>query len=83
MLVSKDNVIPVNNMPFEIGAIAGCAISTPYRAIKNAGDIMEKDIAIIGLGGVGIHALCFKPRDNCLQNFMEAVFVSKLLQSLG
>ncbi|MEM3708938.1 MAG: zinc-binding dehydrogenase [Nitrososphaerales archaeon] len=57
MLVLKDNVISVNNMPFEIGAIAGCAISTPYRAIKNVGGVEGKDVAIIGLGGVGMHAV--------------------------
>lgn len=57
ILVLKDNVVPVNNMPFEIGAIAGCAVSTPYRAIKNAGGVEGKDVAIIGLGGIGIHAV--------------------------
>jgi propanol-preferring alcohol dehydrogenase len=45
-----------SNIPFEQGAILGCAVSTPYHAFKRA-DLKKDEMAcIIGIGGVGYHA---------------------------
>jgi propanol-preferring alcohol dehydrogenase len=44
-------------IPFEEGAIMGCAVSTAYHALRR-GRVQQKDtVAIIGVGGVGMHAV--------------------------
>jgi propanol-preferring alcohol dehydrogenase len=54
------------NIEFPIGAICGCAVVTAYHALKRGGiggdlkkppDFIIKDIAVIGVGGVGYHAI--------------------------
>ncbi|GIX42339.1 MAG: alcohol dehydrogenase [Leptospiraceae bacterium] len=46
------------NIPFEEGAILADAVSTPYHAIKYAGNFQKgQNILIIGCGGLGIHAI--------------------------
>jgi propanol-preferring alcohol dehydrogenase len=58
ILVNKDNVVRLpENIDYEVGAIIGCAVITPYHAIKEVGGVEDKDIAVIGLGGVGIHGV--------------------------
>lgn len=58
MVVSEDNIVPLpNNISFEEGSITGCAVVTPYHAIKAVDGVWDRDVAVIGLGGVGIHGV--------------------------
>ncbi len=52
---SRNLVLKPKHISFDEAAILGCAVVTPYHAIKNVGGVMNKSIAIVGLGGVGIH----------------------------
>ncbi len=46
------------NIPFEEAAILADAVSTPYHAIKYAGNLQKnQNILVIGCGGLGIHAI--------------------------
>ncbi len=45
------------NISFEEGAISGCALVTPFHAIKMSGLSSGETVAVIGLGGVGINAI--------------------------
>lgn len=44
-----------SNIPFDQGAVLGCAVSTPYHAFKRAGLKKGQTAALIGIGGVGYH----------------------------
>jgi len=46
-----------DNISFEEGAISGCALVTPFHAIKISRLSPGESVAIIGLGGVGINAV--------------------------
>lgn len=47
-----------DEIPFIEGAILADAVSTPYHAVKYQGEIKPGDtVAIIGCGGLGIHAV--------------------------
>jgi len=46
-----------DKVPFEWGAIAGCAVSTAYHAVNVSG-LKKGDVVIVfGVGGVGLHAV--------------------------
>ncbi len=45
------------NLGFKAGVLMGCAFPTGYGMVKNFGDIKNKKILIIGLGGVGLSIL--------------------------
>ena len=46
-----------DSVPFEEGAIIGCAVSTAYHAL-NMGKMEKGDtVAVFGLGGVGMHVV--------------------------
>ncbi len=46
-------------VPFDQGAILGCAVSTPFHALK-IGEFQPGDtVAVFGLGGVGMHAVAW------------------------
>jgi len=45
------------NIPFDEGAILGCAVVTPYHALRMADIKVGDTVAIYGAGGVGIHAV--------------------------
>jgi len=46
-------------VPFDQGAIIGCAVSTPFHALK-IGEFQPGDtVAVFGLGGVGMHAVAW------------------------
>ncbi|RLI06545.1 hypothetical protein DRO24_04805 [Candidatus Bathyarchaeota archaeon] len=45
------------NIPFDEGAILGCAVVTPYHALRVAEVRAGDHVAIYGAGGVGIHAV--------------------------
>ncbi|GBF43599.1 Zn-dependent alcohol dehydrogenase [Leptospira ellinghausenii] len=51
------HVLP-DEIPFAEGAILADAVSTPYHAIKYQGELKAgESVAIIGCGGLGIHAV--------------------------
>jgi len=46
-------------MPFEQGAIVGCAVSTAFHALR-VGEFQPGDsVAVFGLGGVGMHVVAW------------------------
>ncbi len=46
------------SIPFAEGAILADAVSTPYHALKNQGELKPgDDVCIVGCGGLGIHAV--------------------------
>jgi len=63
------NVLPLpETVPFEQGAILGCAVSTAYHALKRARVEPTDTVVIYGVGGLGAHAVqlaaaVFKARD--------------------
>ena len=46
-----------DRIPFEQGAIMGCAVSTAYHALRRARLQPKEAVAIIGVGGLGMHAV--------------------------
>ncbi len=44
-------------IPFDQGAIIGCAVSTAYHALKRGRLKRGETVAIIGIGGLGMHAV--------------------------
>ncbi len=46
-----------DHVPFEWGAIAACAVSTPYHALTIAGLKAGDTALVFGVGGVGLHAV--------------------------
>ncbi|MBW2559044.1 MAG: zinc-binding dehydrogenase [Deltaproteobacteria bacterium] len=59
MAVPSRNLVKLpDNVPFDQGAICTDAVATPYHAVKTQGRIKLSDtVAIIGLGGLGVHAI--------------------------
>ena len=45
------------NIPFDQGAILGCAVVTPYHSLSIAEIAPGDTVVIYGIGGVGIHAV--------------------------
>ncbi len=57
-LVPERNLLKLpSNISFEYGAISGCALVTPFHAVKMSGLFPGESVAVIGLGGVGINAI--------------------------
>lgn len=51
-------LVPVpGTMPFEQAAILADAVATPYHALKRGGINEDLTCAIVGLGGLGMHAI--------------------------
>jgi propanol-preferring alcohol dehydrogenase len=46
-----------SSIPFEQGAIIGCAVSTAFHALKRGRVNAGETVVIYGVGGVGIHAV--------------------------
>jgi 2-desacetyl-2-hydroxyethyl bacteriochlorophyllide A dehydrogenase len=46
-----------DSVPFEQASVAGCAASTAYHAINCGGISAADNVAIFGIGGVGLHAV--------------------------
>ncbi|MEM1589346.1 MAG: zinc-binding dehydrogenase [Candidatus Bathyarchaeia archaeon] len=52
------NIIKLPNLiPFEQGAIIGCAVSTAFHALRRARINAGETVVVYGVGGVGIHAV--------------------------
>jgi propanol-preferring alcohol dehydrogenase len=45
------------SVPFEQGAILGCAVSTAYHALRRARLQPKDTLVVIGVGGLGMHAV--------------------------
>lgn len=56
--VPATSTVPLpDRIPFEQGAIIGCAVSTAYHALTRGRLRRGETIAIIGVGGLGMHAI--------------------------
>jgi len=44
-------------IPFEQGAIMGCAVPTAYHALKRSGVKPKETVLVLGVGGLGMHAV--------------------------
>jgi alcohol dehydrogenase, propanol-preferring len=52
------NLLPLPDLiPFEQGAILGCAVSTAYHAPKRGRMSPGENVVVYGIGGLGIHAV--------------------------
>ncbi|KUI15681.1 alcohol dehydrogenase [Mycolicibacterium acapulense] len=59
MVVHKSSVVKIDeSIPFEVACLVGCGITTGYGSAVRSGDIRPgEDVAIVGVGGVGMGAL--------------------------
>lgn len=58
VVADPDLLAPIpTEVPFHEAAIVVDAVATPYHALKRAGLAEGSTVAIIGLGGLGMHAL--------------------------
>lgn len=58
MKAPERNLVPIpDGVSFEQGAICVGAISAPLHAVKRAGMVLGQTVALVGAGGVGLHAL--------------------------
>ena len=52
------NLIPVpDNMDFPFAALAGGVVAVPLLAIRNLGDLINRDVVVIGTGGLAMVAI--------------------------
>jgi S-(hydroxymethyl)glutathione dehydrogenase/alcohol dehydrogenase len=58
-VVSERSCVPIGKeVPFDIAALVGCAITTGMGAVWNTGGVRPGDrVAVIGAGGVGLSAV--------------------------
>jgi 6-hydroxycyclohex-1-ene-1-carbonyl-CoA dehydrogenase len=55
---AKDVFVLPDSIPLEEGAVIADAISTPFHAVRNRGNVRAGDtVAVYGCGGVGINAI--------------------------
>ena len=59
MVVHKSSVVKIDpSIPFEVACLVGCGVTTGYGSAVRSADIRPgEDVAIIGVGGVGMSAL--------------------------
>ncbi len=59
MVVHKSSVVKIDeSIPFEVACLVGCGVTTGYGSAVRSGDIRPgEDVAIVGIGGVGMGAL--------------------------
>ena len=59
MVVHKSSVVKIDpSVPFEVACLVGCGVTTGYgSATRAAGVHPGQDVAIVGIGGVGMAAL--------------------------
>jgi D-arabinose 1-dehydrogenase-like Zn-dependent alcohol dehydrogenase len=57
-LADADSLVPIPNaVPFDQAAITTDAVATPYHALKRVGVGEGVTLAVMGLGGLGMHAI--------------------------
>ena len=59
MVVHKSSVVKIDpSIPFEVACLVGCGVTTGYGSAVRSGDIRPgEDVAVVGVGGVGMSAL--------------------------
>ena len=59
MVVHKSSVVKIDpSIPFEVACLVGCGVTTGYGSATRSADIRPgEDVAIFGIGGVGMGAL--------------------------
>ena len=59
MVVHKSSVVKIDkSIPFEVACLVGCGVTTGYGSAVRAGNIRAgDDVAVIGVGGVGMSAV--------------------------
>ena len=59
MVVHRSSVVKIDkSIPFEVACLVGCGVTTGYGSAVRAGNIRPgDDVAVIGVGGVGMSAL--------------------------
>ncbi len=59
MVVHKSSVVKIDpSIPFEVACLVGCGVTTGYGSATRTADIRPgQDVAIVGVGGVGMSAL--------------------------
>lgn len=59
MVVHRSSVVKIDpSVPFEVACLVGCGVTTGYGSAVRTADVRPgDDVAIVGLGGVGIAAL--------------------------
>ncbi|QHN31518.1 NDMA-dependent alcohol dehydrogenase [Gordonia amarae] len=59
MVVHEASAVKIEkDIPFEVAALVGCGVPTGYGSSTRSGDVRPgEDVAIVGVGGVGIAAL--------------------------
>ncbi|AGC64629.1 MULTISPECIES: NDMA-dependent alcohol dehydrogenase [Mycobacterium] len=59
MVVHRSSVVKIDPaIPFEVAALVGCGVTTGYGSAVRTADVRPgDDVAIVGLGGVGMAAL--------------------------
>lgn len=59
MVVHRSSVVKIDpSVPFEVACLVGCGVTTGYGSVVRTADVRPgDDVAIVGLGGVGMAAL--------------------------
>lgn len=59
MVVHRSSVVKIDpSVPFEVACLVGCGVTTGYGSAVRSADVRPgDDVAIVGLGGVGMAAL--------------------------
>jgi S-(hydroxymethyl)glutathione dehydrogenase/alcohol dehydrogenase len=59
MVVHKSSVVKIDpSVPFEVACLVGCGVTTGYGSATRAADVRPgDDVAVVGVGGVGMSAL--------------------------
>ncbi|PXX03275.1 NDMA-dependent alcohol dehydrogenase [Mycolicibacterium moriokaense] len=59
MVVHKSSVVKIDKaIPFEVACLVGCGVTTGYGSAVRSGNVRPgEDVAVIGVGGVGMGAL--------------------------
>lgn len=59
MVVHRSSVVKIDpSVPFEVACLVGCGVTTGYGSAVRTADVQPgDDVAIVGLGGVGMAAL--------------------------
>lgn len=79
MAVPSRNAIPLpDNVSFEEGAIIACGVVTAFHATRLADIDVGDHVMIIGLGGVGLHAIQFARMKGAGQIMAVDLLESKL-----
>jgi len=77
--VPDRNAIPLpDNVSFEEGAIISCGVVTAFHGTRQADIAIGDRVVIIGLGGVGVHAIQFARMQGATEIMAVDVLDSKL-----